>query len=219
MDRYRHVTLCANVMYVNGIPMMVTLSRNIKFGTVEVLPSHTEPNLINSLMSAMRMYSQRGFRVTLLLIDGEFDTDGIREGVAAEGMTLNPTARDEHVGDIERFIRTIKERMRATHATLPFTHMPPRLVIEMAKQSMFWLHAFPHPDGISADMSPWEIMTGVKLDYNKHCKYQFGQYVQTHEQTDNTMMERTIGALALRPVGNIQGSWYFLSLSTGCLLK
>ena len=197
MDRYRHVTLCADVMHVNGIPMMVTLSRNIKFGTVEVLPSRSEPDLINCLVSVTRVYKQRGFRVTLLLIDGEFDKEGIREGVAAEGMTLNPTARDEHVGDIERFIRTIKERMHATHATLPFTHMPPRLVIEMAKQSMFWLHAFPHPDGISADMSPWEIVTGVKLDYNKHCKYQFGQYVQTHEQTDNTMMERTIGTLAL----------------------
>ena len=219
MDRYRNVTLCADVMHVNGIPMMVTLSRNIKFGTVEALPSRSEPNLINCLVSVARVYKQRGFRATILLIDGEFDTDGIREGVADEGMALNPTARDEHVGDVERFIRTIKERMRATHATLPFTHMPSRLVIEMAKQSVFWLHAFPRSDGISADMSPREIVTGVKLDYNKHCKYQFGQYVQTHEQTDNTMTERTIGALALRPVGNIQGSWYFLSLSTGRLLK
>jgi hypothetical protein len=39
--------------------------------------------------------------------------------------------------------------------------------------------------------------------------------VQTHEQHDNTMRKRTIGAIALRPNGNSQGGYYFMSLSTG----
>jgi hypothetical protein len=43
--------------------------------------------------------------------------------------------------------------------------------------------------------------------------------VQTHEQHDNTMIPRTIGALALRPTGNAQGNFYFLSLSSGRVIN
>jgi len=58
-------------------------------------------------------------------------------------MVLNVTSRDAHVPDIERHIRTIKERARATLATLPFKALPPWLVIEMVYSSVFWLNAFP----------------------------------------------------------------------------
>lgn len=58
-------------------------------------------------------------------------------------------------------------------------------------------------------------MTGVKLDANKHCKLPFGAYVQTHEEHDNSMTTRTIGAIALRPTGNTQGGYYFLGLQKG----
>ena len=53
-------------------------------------------------------------------------------------------------------------------------------------------------------MSPRTIITGRHVDYNKHCKYEFGQYVQVHDQHDNTMLPQTTGALALRPTGNAQ---------------
>jgi hypothetical protein len=34
MSRYRDVTTCADIMYINGIPL-ITVSRNIKIGTFE----------------------------------------------------------------------------------------------------------------------------------------------------------------------------------------
>ena len=48
-----------------------------------------------------------------------------------------------------------------------------------------------------------------------HIKHEFKVYVQIHEITDNTMQEQMVGAIALRPTGNEQGSNYFLSLTTG----
>ena len=68
-------------------------------------------------------------------------------------------------------------------------------------------------------MSPRTIITGRHVDYNKHCKYEFGQYVQVHDQHDNTMLPRTTGALALRPTGNAHGNSYFFSLTTGRVLN
>jgi hypothetical protein len=213
MSRYQNVTLCIDVMFVNDIPMLVSISRNIRFATIEALPNRTGANLVKAIKSIVQIYRQAGFKVTMALMDGEFDK--IRGDLADMGIVLNETARDEHVGDIERFIRTLKERIRAIYNTLPFKSVPPRLVIEMAKSCVYWLNAFPNPRGISDTLSPRMIITGQKMDYNRHCKYQFGQYVQTHEQHDNSMAPRTIGALALYPTGNAQGNFYFFSLSSG----
>ena len=43
--------------------------------------------------------------------------------------------------------------------------------------------------------------------------------MQTHEEHNNSMTSRTVGALLLRPTGNAQGGLYFLSLSTGRVLS
>ena len=66
-------------------------------------------------------------------------------------------------------------------------------------------------------MGPGTIVLGRTYDYNNILGpgTLFGEYVQTHEDTDNTMRERTVGAITLRPSGNIQGSFYYYSLTTG----
>jgi hypothetical protein len=152
-------------MYVNGVPFLLTISWNLKFGTIKALPNQLEATVITGLISMVRVYKQRGFSISLGLADGEFDTPGIGKSLAGEGVALDSMGRDKHVGDIECYVLTVKERMRATYNTLPFTHMPTHLVIEMAKQAVFWLHSFPRADGVSDHMSPREIMTGQKLDY------------------------------------------------------
>jgi hypothetical protein len=47
---------------------------------------------------------------------------------------------------------------------------------------------------------------------------EFGEYCQTHEQHDNTINPRTVGATALRPTGNEQGTYLFLNLKTGKII-
>jgi hypothetical protein len=217
LSHYRRVTLCADIMFVNGIPMLVTRSRHIQFGTVEALPNRKAPTIIQALKRVKSLYRARALSVVATIMDGEFEP--IRGDLADIGITLNETGRDEHSAAVERFIRTVKERMRATYNTLPFRHVPAKLIIEMAKAAVFWLNSFPVANGVSDTQSPAAIVSGRKLDYNRHCKYEFGDYVQTHEEHDNSMQPRTIGALALRPTGNAQGNWYFMSLSTGRVIN
>jgi hypothetical protein len=64
-------------------------------------------------------------------------------------------------------------------------------------------------------VSPRTIITGQNIDYAKHCRLEFGSYVQTHEQHDNSMAPQTTGAVALRPTGTAKGGYYFMSLATG----
>jgi hypothetical protein len=109
MSRYRRVTLAADVMYVNGIPMLVTISRNLRFATVEALPNRNIKTLVNAIKNVVTVYKRAGFIITTTLMDGEFEP--MRGDLAdmSPGIALNETANDEHVGEIERFIRTVKE--------------------------------------------------------------------------------------------------------------
>ena len=123
------------------------------------------------------------------------------------------------MGDIERYICMVKERMQAIYNTLPFQKIPARLVIEMTKTAVFWLNTFPVMGGASQDLSPHTILMGQQVDYKCHCYFQFREYAQTHQEHNNSMNPRTVGALALCPVGNGQGSFYFLSIATGKILN
>ena len=197
--------------------MVVSISRNIKFGTIEAIPNNKSGVILKSIQAIIQIYRRSGFVVEVALMDGEFAH--LCGDLASMGVTLNDTSRDEHVGDVERYIRTVKERMRAIYNTLPFQKVPARLIVEMGKASVFWLNSVPQKNGLGSELSPRTIVTGQKLDFKRHCRFQFGQYVQTHEEHNNSMSPRTVGALALRPTGNAQGSYYFMSLSTGRVLN
>jgi hypothetical protein len=142
----------------------------------------------------------------------------MRGELTENGATLNETSANEHVGEIERFIRSMK-KIRGTYNSLPFERLPTRLVTEMVNSAVFWWNSFPGNAAISNCLSPSEIVLRRGLDYQKHCQLEFGEYVQTHEATDNSMAPWTVGALALWPSENAQGGHLFYSLSTGKVLQ
>jgi hypothetical protein len=135
MARYRAVTLMADLMYVNKIPFLVTFSRNVRFGTVEKLGCKSNTMVMAALKDVFKIYLGGGFNVESAMMDREFEP--LRGMLAVYKVGLNTTSRDEHVGEIERYIRTLKERMRAAYNTLPFERMPQRLVIKMVCLSVF----------------------------------------------------------------------------------
>jgi hypothetical protein len=135
----------------------------------------------------------------------------------SHGVNLNTTAASEHVPDIERQIRLIKERSRALRSILPFKIIHGRMIIEMLAKVVLWINAFPPSSGVSASYSPRTIMTGTTLDFNKHCRIPSGAYAEVHEDRNitNTMDEWTQPSICLGPTANFQGSYKFLSLRTG----
>lgn len=213
MARHKQVVICFDVMHINNIPFAVSISRAIKFATAEALQNREADSLLSSVKGIKMTYARRGFVVTKMAADNEFAV--LDAPLASMGISLNTVACGEHVPEIERHIRTLKERCRATFNSLPFNQWPPRLLIELVYSMTFWLHAFPANDGVSTAISPRELLTGTAIDSKKHCRLPFGAYVQTHEDHDNTMTARTVGAIALRPTCNMQGGHYFLSLATG----
>ena len=73
---------------------------------------------------------------------------------------LNVTAANDHVGKVERSIRTIKERTRTTIHGLPFKRLPKLLIQELIYHAAKGLNQFPTKNGISDTLSPLTILTG-----------------------------------------------------------
>ena len=92
-------------MFVNGIPFLVTLLRKIKMLTAEYLPSCTAKQLSSSLTKIVKVYARGGFIVRLVLMDMEFEK--IKDDF--DKVEVNTTAAREHVAEIERGIRHVKE--------------------------------------------------------------------------------------------------------------
>jgi hypothetical protein len=128
-----------------------------------------------SLKAIQGLYATRGVKINVIHLDGQFEP--IRYKLAAIGIHLNTASNEEHVPEIERSNRTIKERVRSVYATLPFKKLPVRFIIEMVAGCVLWLNAFPATEGVSPTMSPRAIVTGAELDYNQHCQMQCGEYV------------------------------------------
>jgi len=79
------------------------------------------------------------------------------------------------------------------------------------------LNLFPAKGGVSEYYSPHMIMTQRDIDYNKHCVASFGSFVQANQNNEftNTQAPRTIDAIYLRPMNNVQGGHEVLNLATG----
>ena len=66
---HNRVTIMDDVMFVSGVPFLVTLSRKIRFRTTQFLPKRTARTLEDSLTKAIMLYARGGFIVNLALMD------------------------------------------------------------------------------------------------------------------------------------------------------
>ena len=214
--RYRKVTLFLDIMFVNGLPILTTLSKHIHYGTAEYLCSVRSNDIGGAVQNAIKKYGKRGLTVTHVVADRQFAV--IEPYMDDYNVRLNLTGRDKHVPQIERYHRVIKERARSAYHNSTFKKLPNTVVIELIQYVIFFLNGFPWKDGISQELSPMEIITGYKLDYNKHCQFIFGEYAQVREETTNTLKRQTTGALVMRPLDNAQASIRVYNLSTGRIL-
>ena len=89
------------------------------------------------------------------------------------------------------------------------------IIVELVALVIFWMNALPPSPSVGGNLVPRQIVTGLTIDYAKHCRLQFGKYAQIHEAHEKTMHERTTGAIALQTTGNSQGAYFFMSLTTG----
>ena len=121
------MVLSLDIMFVNKIPFLVTSSCNIHFSTVESLPNHQVGTVATYLKKVIRLYHNRGFHITSITCDPEF------EALRPSFPMLNCCMAGEHVPEIERYIHTLKDCTRSAYNILPFKNLPRVLMIHLLK--------------------------------------------------------------------------------------
>ena len=185
--------------------------------TVKQLPSCMATQLSNSKIKIVKLYACTGFIVRVIMMDQEFNK--VKE--ACDMVEINTTAARKHVGEIEWFIRTIKESSRALVSDLPYNILPRQITIHLVYFAVLWLNSLPAAAGVSKKYSPREIVLSRKLNFDKHCKATFSSYVEAHKDPTitNTMRSRTFPGIFLGPTGNRQGTHKVFDINTGVVKK
>jgi len=181
----QNVTLAADIMFVSEVPFLVTLSRAINKGTIDNLNNMKCETAMKSMKSVIALYKKWDFKVEKVLTDGQFKP--WRQELNTNGTELNVVSKYKHVSDIERYVRTSKERRRATCNSLPYTHfgLPMIIMVEMMCTNISWLNVFPVEDGVSSHIGSCQIITCHLPDYELHCRLQFSTCLQAHIKGDN----------------------------------
>ena len=142
--------------FVQGIPFIHTISRKLKFRTISHVPDRSKDTILKETLLAITLYRTRGFDIVDIQADMEFAC--IQHNVLPTQFNITP--RDAHVGEVERSIRTIKERVRADIHDMPFKRLPKLIIVELVRRAVQVLNQFPALDGVSDTLSPLNIMTG-----------------------------------------------------------
>ena len=218
------ITICADFFFVQRQAFIHFISRKIGYRSTTAVENRSKTTIANALRRELKLYVGRGFIVRDVHADSEFECirtmlsdahkeDGLRD--LPGPIHLETCTANEHVKEVERSIRTIKEMIRATAHGLPYRRLPKQMIKGLVAHAVGNLNSFPYAHGISQELSPSTILHGIPAPDYQDYKLEFGSYVLATDKTTNTPRARAFGAIALCPTGNSDGSYRFMSLSTG----
>jgi len=99
------VTLAIDLVYVNKIPFLTTISRNIGWHTIAPVPNQQKVTILKELNCLITIYRNRGLPVNSIHGDNEFAC--LRDDIGS--IHLDIAAPNTHVLEIERSNQIIKE--------------------------------------------------------------------------------------------------------------
>ena len=99
--------LTGDIFYVDRLPFLVTLSKNIHLMTAHYLKDRKPATIADAINQVRSIYKKHGFTIKRILMDGEFEP--LCNDLNSSGINLNIASANEHVPEIEWQIRIIKE--------------------------------------------------------------------------------------------------------------
>ena len=115
-----NVCLYIDVMYVNGMPFLTTISKNIKYHAAMWVGDHTVPTNTSLGESILKLYQQASFQVTEVCADCKFiPVLHILQDNGWSFMT-NLANAQEHVPEAEHNNHVLKEHIHATYHWIPY---------------------------------------------------------------------------------------------------
>ena len=153
LKQHNNLTLCIDIMYVNGLPMLTAIDRSIRYRSLVPLDSRTATELYHALDVIFRFYNKAGIFIKTTQCDQEFKPlmDEVKDEL---DMDMNYTTTGEHESTAERNNRTIGERIRSAYHNLPYKAIPLLMLKYLAMVSTYQLNLLPAKGGASEHYSP-----------------------------------------------------------------
>lgn len=209
--------LHADLMYVNGIPYLISVLDPLEYVQITRLKSKDDWTLWRAMEAHVKFPERYGLKTVLVRVDGESAMSSDFFTAKLQGL-LDMSAAGVAVPVVERKIRTVKERIRSVINTLPY-ELTEKLEEWLVRGAVYSINLVPTRNSYEYS-SPREKLHGATIDAAYDLKHAFGDYAQVHEEdTDNSMKGRTTGCISLMPTGSLDGSWYYWSLRTNKILR
>ena len=103
--------------------MLTAIDRLIRFRSVVPIDTKTQSDYYKALDVIFRQYNKGGFVIKTIYCNGEYRAmmNKVSDDV---DIVMNYTNASNHVPEVERTNRTIKERIRTTFQRLPYKVIP-----------------------------------------------------------------------------------------------
>ena len=211
-ERHRALDLYVDFFFVNKLPFLHTKSQHLSFITSNYTGNRTKSTIIRYIGKIVRMYRKRGFEINFIHGDNEFQLEDLETAISPSSLEIY--APEEHVPNIERSVRTVKEKCRALTHSVPYERYTKLMTVALIENATYWLNAFPNNSGIVGNISPSQIVQGHPApDYNTK-RIPFGSYALVYTKTTNTMEARSVPAVALHP-SNQSGGHFLCPCGVG----
>ena len=138
----KHVVLCVDFHFVNGMRVFHTISWRIDYRTVSFPLSKSKHSMANEIKQVYQRYRACGFQITDVHTVMEFE---LVEPLILP-MRLRVCGKDDHVPEIERSIQTQKNENRSVCHAMPYRCLPRVMLRELIKQGNIFLNAFGSTD-------------------------------------------------------------------------
>jgi hypothetical protein len=206
--------LFGDIMFVESVPFLVTVSSPLELVMATYLSDgRTTKSIVHAVIEQIAAYQSKGFSVETIVFDNEGGLVAASAALNALGVNMEIAAPGAHVGKIERKLRCLKERMRSVISMLKFT-LPISLLPLLVLYCVHRMNMGVARQQMDSASSPMEKFLGRKISYKRELRVGFGDYVQVHDEDsmNNSMRQRTQGAIAVGPVGNAAGAERFYTL-------
>ena len=212
MMAQKEQTVYADVFHWRDVDFVLFIVKPLRLVMVQWIPKIDSSTIKEAVLNLCTKVEARGYFVTEIVVDPAKALAGLTGNIAKNVTVVGSRM---HVADAEVEIRTVKERVRSSTCGLPYD-TPRRLVRWQVYGAVMTYNMLLRP---GQTVSSREQFTGVKSNYSRDVRAEFGEYVQAYvspgEMKKNGPDERTIGAIALCSADNQRGTCWFMSLKTG----
>ena len=98
LNMHKNVTLCCDLMNINGIVFLNNIYQNILFSTGSMIKNRKMKNIEDGNKQVNKLYLQRGFKITRIHADSIFEP--LPSDMSDIGISLNCVSKKEHVPEI-----------------------------------------------------------------------------------------------------------------------